>query len=140
MFLWAFTNSFGLPWPDYFIFHPWGLWACHQPLSFFICITLGLLWSILPFLGHILPMDLLLFLGSLKPVCFLKAHLFILWPYNPLFLPLRLNGFSIQLLTHFCWCCWASSFYWASQNKHQHIAILKSFLSFHPPLKTLSTR
>ena len=38
-------------------------------LSYFI--TLGLLWSILTFLHHILPMDLLLIsLGSFKPICF----------------------------------------------------------------------
>ena len=58
--------------------------------------------------------------GSFRPVCFHKTHLFILWAYDPLLLPLGLNGFSIQLLTLFCLCCWASSFYWTSQNKHQH--------------------
>ena len=56
--------------------------------------------------------------GSFRPICFLKAHLFILWAYNPLFLPLGLNDFSIHLLTLFYPCCWASSFYWASQNGH----------------------
>ena len=58
VFLWAFTNSFGLPWPNYFIPHPWGSWTCHQPFTFFACITLGLLWPILTFLHHILPMGL----------------------------------------------------------------------------------
>ena len=60
IFPWAFTNSFELPWPNYLILHPWGLWACHQPLTFFACITSGLLWPILTFLHHILPMSLLL--------------------------------------------------------------------------------
>ena len=61
-----------------------------------------------------------LFPGSFRPVCFLKAHLFISWACDPLFLLLGFNGFSIHLLILFCPCCWASSFYWASQNNHQH--------------------
>ena len=28
-FSWAFTNSFGFPWPNYLIFHPWGSWASY---------------------------------------------------------------------------------------------------------------
>ena len=40
---WAFTNSFGLPWLNYFIFHLWDSWAHHQLLTFFACITSGLL-------------------------------------------------------------------------------------------------
>ena len=32
-FPWAITNSFGLPWPNYFILHLWGSWTFHQPLS-----------------------------------------------------------------------------------------------------------
>ena len=63
-----------------------------------------------------------LFLGSFRPICFLKAHLFILWAYDPLFLPFGLNSFSINLLTLFYPCFWASSFYWASQNERQHLA------------------
>ena len=43
MFSWAFTNSFRLPWPNYLTLHHWGLWACHQPFTFFACITSGLL-------------------------------------------------------------------------------------------------
>ena len=35
-FLWAFTNSFGFPWPNYLIFHPWGSWASYQPRTFLI--------------------------------------------------------------------------------------------------------
>ena len=58
---WTFTNSFGFPRPNYFILHPWGSWARHQPLTFFYCIILGLLWLILTLLHHILPMSLLIF-------------------------------------------------------------------------------
>ena len=54
------------------------------------------------------------FPGSFRPICFLKANLFILWAYDSLFLPLGFNGFSIHLVTLFCPCCWAFSFYWAS--------------------------
>ena len=35
-FSWAFTNSFGLPWPSYLILHPWGSWTFHQPLTFLL--------------------------------------------------------------------------------------------------------
>ena len=55
-FPWAFTEFFGLPWPNYIIHHPWDLWACHQPLTFFAFITLGLPWLIFTFPHHILPM------------------------------------------------------------------------------------
>ena len=51
------------------------------------------------------------FPGFFRPICFFKANLFILWAYDPLFLPLGLNGFSIHLVTLFCPCSWASSFY-----------------------------
>ena len=57
--------------------------------------------------------------GSFRPVCFLKAHLFILRVYDSLFLPLELNGFFIHSLTLLCPYFWVSSFYWASQNEHQ---------------------
>ena len=55
-FPWAFTEFFVLSRPDYIIPHPWGSCACHQPLTFFAFITLGLLWPILTFPHHILPM------------------------------------------------------------------------------------
>ena len=42
-----------------------------------------------------------LFPGSFKPIYLLKAHLFISWAYDPLFLPLELNGFSIYLSNPF---------------------------------------
>ena len=42
-----------------------------------------------------------LFLGYIKPVCFLKAHLSISWTYDPLFLPLGFNGFFYQFTNSF---------------------------------------
>ena len=64
-----FTNFFGLPRPNYLILHPWSSWAYYQPLTFFACITLGLLWPIPTFPHHILPMGLLFlsFWDSLSP-------------------------------------------------------------------------
>ena len=55
-FSWAFIEFFGLPRPNYIIPHLWGSWACHQPLTFFAFITLGLPWLILTFPHHILLM------------------------------------------------------------------------------------
>ena len=40
-----------------------------------------------------------LFLSSFKPTCLFKAHLFISWLCDPLFLPLWPNGFAICLPT-----------------------------------------
>ena len=40
-----------------------------------------------------------LFPGFFKPIYFLKAHLFISWAYDLLFLPLGLNAFAICLPT-----------------------------------------
>ena len=53
---WAITEFFRLSWPNYIIPHPQGSWACHQPLTFFAFITLGLSQPILIFPHHILPM------------------------------------------------------------------------------------
>ena len=77
VFPWGFTNSFGLPWPNYFIPYPWGSWTCHQPLTFFACITSGLLWLILTFLHYILPIGLPILslwaplspFASSRPIC-----------------------------------------------------------------------
>ena len=91
-----------------------------NPLPFFACITSGLLWPILTFLHHTAHgFATSLSPGFFRPICFLKAHLFILWACDPIFLPFGLNGFSIHLLALLCPCCWAS-FYWASQNERQH--------------------
>ena len=121
---WAFTEFFELPWPNYIISHPWGSWACHQPLTFFTFITLGLPQPILTFPHHILPMVCFffffpLFSGSIMPIYLFNTHLFISWAYNPLFLPLRFNGFSICLPTPFCPWCWASSSHLGFQNGPQ---------------------
>ena len=55
-FPWIITKFFGLPQPNYIIPHPWGSWACHQPLPFFAFITLSLPQPILTFPHHIPPM------------------------------------------------------------------------------------
>ena len=121
-FPWAFTNSFGflvqLPYPSslgliglsstpYFLcLHYFGLAVAHSHFSTSHTAH-GFAISLFP--------------GSFRPICFLKTHLFISWVYNPLFLLLGFNGFSIHLPTLFCPCYWASFFYWASQNKHQQL-------------------
>ena len=51
-----------------------------------------------------------LFSGFLKPDYLLKAHLFIAWDCDPLFLPLEPNGFATCLPTLCCPCCWAFFF------------------------------
>ena len=76
-------------------------------LTYFI--TSGLLWLIFTFL---LPMGLLLLsLDSFRSACFLRDPFIVLWAYDPSFMPFRLNGFSLNLLTLFCPYCWASSCY-----------------------------
>ena len=47
----------------------------------------------------------------LGPFASLKAHLLILWAYNPLFLPFGFNDFSNHPLTLVCPYYWASSCY-----------------------------
>ena len=56
------------------------LWACCGPFSLFHIIYYP--WFAFS-----------LFPGSFKPIYLLKAHLFISWACDPLFLPLGLNGF-----------------------------------------------
>ena len=63
----------------------------------------------IPYTAHGLLISL--FPGSFKPIYPLKAHLFISWACDPLFLPLWLNGFSIHLPILFCPRCWASPFH-----------------------------
>ena len=101
----------GFPDSNYHILYFWGLWAFHQPLTHLIQYF-GPLWPILTFLHDILLIGLLfLSLGSFRPIFFLKVHLFILWVYDPLFLPFKLNGFLLNLLILFFPYCWASSCY-----------------------------
>ena len=89
------------------------LWVCHGPFSLFHIIYCP--WFAFSF-----------FPSFFKPIYLLKAHLFISWACDPLFLPLKLNGFSIRLPTLFCPCCWASPFQLGFRNGHQQV----SFLSF----------
>ena len=85
------------------------LWACRGPFSLFYIIYC-------PWFTFSLCSD------SFKLIYLLKAHFFISWAYDPLFLPLRLNWFSIYLPTLFCPCCWASPFHLGFQNGHQHLS------------------
>ena len=106
---WAFTGFIGLPRPNYFILilGVYGptinpllsllalFWACRDPFLLFShhTLTMGLLFAIS------------LFLCSFEPICFLKAHLFISWTCDPLFLPLGLNSFcSLSLVNFFSVC------------------------------------
>ena len=109
----GFTNSFGLPWPN-FILHPWGSWTFYPPFTFFTFIILGLLWPILTFLHHILSMGLLLlyFLAPLgpstssRPICsfyrptihysyHLGLMVFFFYPLTNSFLPILLGFFFL---------------------------------------------
>ena len=114
-FLVSLLFSLGHPWPIclpwaslalLLTLYSWGFMGLPQSLTLFACNTLGLPWPILTFFSHhTLPMGLLLtislFLGSFEPICFLKAHLLILWTYDPLFLPLGLNGFCSLSFANF---------------------------------------
>ena len=51
-----------------------------------------------------------LFPGFFKPIFLFKTHLFISWACDPLFLPLRPNGFAICLPNLCCPCRWAFFF------------------------------
>ena len=64
-------------------------------------ITLGLLWPILTFLHHIMPMSLL----SLSGGSFLRT----------IVPTIQLNSFSNHPLILLCLYCWVSSYYWASK-------------------------
>ena len=84
------------------------LWLCRGSFSLFHIIYCP--WF-----------DFSLFPDSFKPIYLLKAHIFISWAYDLLFLPLGLNRFSIYLPTLFCLCCWASPFHLGFQNGHRWI-------------------
>ena len=85
------------------------LWARRSPFSLFHIIYC-------PWFAFFL------FPGSFKLIYLFKTHLFISWAYDPLFLLLGLNGFSIRLPTPFCPCCWTSPFHLGFRNGHQHVA------------------
>ena len=89
--------------------------------------------------------------SSFRFIYFLKAHLFISWACDSLFLPLGLNGFSIHSLTLFCspciscpiallfllWCyltqaCWASLgllLIFPSMTQYSHLDFLVTVLA-----------
>ena len=78
-FPWDFTNSFRLPWPNYIIFHSLGSWTCHQP-PYFLCLhyfVLAMTYSHFSTLHIAHGFATSLSPGSFRPICFLKAHLFM---------------------------------------------------------------
>ena len=108
VFSWAFTDFIGLPPPKYFIL----ILGVYRPaIPYSLCLHYfepAVAFSYF-FLHHTLPMGLLfaisLFPDSFEPICFLKAHLFISWNCDPLFLPLRLNGFCSLSFANFFSVC-----------------------------------
>ena len=108
-FPWAITNFIGLPWPNYFIL----ILGVHRlainPLLSLFTLLLGLQWPILTFstsyTAHGYAISL--FPSFFKPIYLLKAHLFILWTYDPSFLPLEPDGLATCLPNLCCPCCWA---------------------------------
>ena len=113
VFLWAFTDFIEFLRPNYFILILGVYGSAINPLL----SLLALLWvcrgPFLLFSHHTLPMGLLLtislFPDSFEPIFFLKAHLLISWTYDPLFLPLGLNGFcSLSFANFFVLLGWAS--------------------------------
>ena len=62
-----------------------------------------------------------LFPGSFEPIYFLKAHLFISWTCDPLFLPLELNSFCSLSFANFFSVCVAGlgflPFIWVPQKR-----------------------
>ena len=87
-FSWAFTNSFGLPWSNYLILHPWGSWASHQLLTFLLHYFGSAMAHSYFFLHHIMLMSLLLLsLGSSRPICFPQdsfIYFMSIWSIIPL--------------------------------------------------------
>ena len=111
-FPWAFTNSLGLLWPNYHILHFLDSWVFHQPLTFSFhyfgsAVAHSHFSTSYNAHGFTISFSMLL-LGSFAS---LKAHLLILWAYNPLFILFGFNGSSINPLTHLYLYCWASSYY-----------------------------
>ena len=83
-------------------------------LSYFV--TLVLLWPILTFLHHIMPMSLLsLSGGSFRPVCFPQGPLIYFIGLRTIVPTIQLNSFSNHPLILLCLYCWVSSYYWASK-------------------------
>ena len=135
-----FCFSFGHPWPICFLWASFALLLTLHSHGFLLTslgfpdpITL---FSSLRFMGLLLTLYFLclqyfgpavalshfsisyaaygyaisLFSGFLKPICLFKAHLFISWACDLLFLSLGSNGFAIYLPTLCYPCCWAFFF------------------------------
>ena len=100
----------GLPLTPYFLYFEPAVTHSHFSTSY---TTHGFLFSLFP--------------GSFKLIYPFKAHLFILWACDPLFLQFRLNGFSIHLPILFCPRCWASPIHLDFQNGHQQSYKLKIY-------------
>ena len=113
VFPWAFNNSFGLPWSNYHILHPWGLWAFHQPFTFLIHYFGRVVAHSYSSISH----NAHRFTASFSRL--LWAHLLSLKLICLLYGPLThyschsgLIGFLSILLTLSCPYCRTSSYYW----------------------------
>ena len=108
-FPWAFTNSFGLSWPNYRILHPQSLRAFYQPLTFLLhYFKLTVTHSYFSTL-HNAHEFTTFFSGLLQIHLLFSRPVYLL--YGPMihFLAIRLNGFfSLNPPTLFCPYCWAS--------------------------------
>ena len=104
-FPWAFTNFIGLPWLNYLILIIGIHGPAINPLTFFVCITLGLWRPFLTFLHHILPMGMLFLsfwaslspLTSSRPICLF--HGFVI--YYSCRLGLMVLSFACQFFAAF---------------------------------------
>ena len=121
VFPWVFTNSSGLSRPNYLIPPPWGSWAHHQPFIFFTCITLGLLWPILTFLHHILPIGLLVLSFRSPLSLFASSRPIFLFHGSVIHYSCRL-GLMVFLSSYQLFSAHVAGFLlsiWIPQNDHQ---------------------
>ena len=94
--LFLFLGFMGLPLTPYFLcLHYFGPTVAHSHFS-------------ISYTAH--GYAIFLFPGFFKPIYLLKAHLFISWACDPLFLPLGPNGFATCLPTLCYPYCWAFFF------------------------------
>ena len=117
-FPWAFTNFTGLPYPNYLILILGFMGLSLTP--YFLCLhyfgpaaTLSHFSTSYTAHGYATS----LFPGFFKPTCLFKAHLFISWVCDPLFLPLGPNGFAICLPILCCPYCWAFFSFYLDSHK-----------------------
>ena len=116
IFPWVFTDSLGLSGPNYHILHFWGSCIFHQPLTFSLHYFGPAVAHSHFSTSHNAHGFTIYFFGLLLgPFASLKAHLLILWAYNPLFLPFGFNSSSNHPLILLCPYCLASFCYWASE-------------------------